>query len=61
MEGWSIEETAEVEATTAQDAPKPKKKKNKKKPQSAQREGGEEQKPKSQVIPECELKLERRV
>ena len=56
----SIEETAEVEATTAQDAPKPKKKKNKKKPQSAQREGGEEQKPKSQVIPECELKLERR-
>ena len=57
-------ETAEdapiAEASTTQDAPKPKKKKNKKKPQSAQRELGDEQKPKSQVIPECELKLERR-
>ena len=48
-------------ATTAQDAPKPKKKKNKKKPQSANRQNEtSEQKPKSQVIPECELKFERR-
>ena len=47
--------------TTAQDAPKPKKKKNKKKPQSANRQNETtEQKPKSQVIPECELKFERR-
>ena len=42
------------------EAPKPKKKKHKKKPQSNQHEGGEQQKPKSQVIPECELKFERR-
>ena len=45
----------------AQDAPKPKKKKNKKKPQNANRQNETtEQKPKSQVIPECELKFERR-
>ena len=56
------EETTETVAETeAAEAPKPKKKKNhKKKPQSASREGGEDSKPKSQVIPECELKLERR-
>ena len=48
-------------APAAQDAPKPKKKKHKKKAQSnRQNEGGEQSKPKSQVIPECELKLERR-
>ena len=52
-------ETAPVQEST-NEAPKPKKKKNKKKPQSAQREGGEDNKPKAQVIPECELKLERR-
>ena len=47
--------------TTAQDAPKPKKKKNKKKPQNTNRQNETtEQKPKSQVIPECELKFERR-
>ena len=42
------------------EAPKPKKKKHKKKPQSSQHEGSQESKPKSQVIPECELKFERR-
>jgi spoIIIJ-associated protein len=53
------EEAPEVETV---EAPKPKKKKNnhKKKPQSAHKEVNEESKPKSQVIPECELKLERR-
>ena len=51
----------ESEVSNAQDAAnKPKKKKNKKKPNPAQRETNEEQKPKSQVIPECELKFERR-
>ena len=46
---------------TGAEAPKPnKKKKHKKNPQSNHREGGEESKPKSQVIPECELKFERR-
>ena len=64
-----VKETVEVKEATTEtvaetetaEAPKPKKKKNhKKKPQSANREGGEDSKPKSQVIPECELKLERR-
>ena len=46
---------------TGAETPKPnKKKKHKKNPQSNHREGGEESKPKSQVIPECELKFERR-
>ena len=56
------ETTAATEtAHTTEEAPKPKKKKNnnKKKPQNNHKEGGED-KPKSQVIPECELKLERR-
>ena len=56
------ETTAATETThTTEEAPKPKKKKNnnKKKPQNNHKEGGED-KPKSQVIPECELKLERR-
>ena len=61
----TVEVKAEKEATTetatTQDAPKPKKKKNKKKPQNANRQNEtSEQKPKSQVIPECELKFERR-
>jgi spoIIIJ-associated protein len=58
-----VKETVEVKETAeVQEAPKPKKKKNnnKKKPQNAHKETAEEQKPKSQVIPECELKLERR-
>ena len=50
---------AEGENTTTE-APKSKKKKHKKKPQNSQREGGEDSKPKSQVIPECELNFERR-
>ena len=54
-------ETVAAEPAAQQDAPKPKKKKNKKKPQgNRQNEGGEQSKPKSQVIPECELKFERR-
>ena len=54
-------ETVAAEPAAQQDAPKPKKKKNKKKPQgNRQVEGGEQSKPKSQVIPECELKFERR-
>ena len=58
------EETAEsaeapVEKTT-EEAPKPKKKKHKKKPQTHNNETTEQSGPKSQVIPECELKLERR-
>ncbi|MBR2346412.1 MAG: Jag N-terminal domain-containing protein [Clostridia bacterium] len=53
-------ETVAAEPAAQQDAPKPKKKKNKKKPQAnRQNEGGEQSKPKSQVIPECELKFER--
>ena len=59
-----VKETVEApvagETETANEAQKAKKKKHKKKPQSAQREGGEDSKPKSQVIPECELKFERR-
>ena len=47
-----LEQTAET--------PKPKKKKHKKNHQGAQRENSSESKPKSQVIPECELKLDRR-
>jgi spoIIIJ-associated protein len=58
------EETAEsTEAPaekTSEDAPKPKKKKHKKKPQTHNNEAQEQSGPKSQVIPECELKLERR-
>ena len=57
-EAEATEATAEGENASAPSAPK--KKKNKKKPQTAHREGGEESKPKSQVIPECELKFERR-
>ncbi len=45
---------------TTEDAPKPKKKKHKKKPQTNHAEAEAQSKPKSQVIPECELKLERR-
>ena len=58
-----VKETAEAataEVQTTEETPKPKKKKNKKKPQNVHKDGGEDQKPKSQVIPECELKLERR-
>ena len=43
----------------SEETPKPKKKRHKKKSNDTQRESGE-QKPKSQVIPECELKFERR-
>ena len=55
-------ETVTAEGETAADAPKSnnKKKRRKKKPQNAQCEGGETSKPKSQVIPECELNFERR-
>ena len=56
-------ETAEVKEATAEtteEAPKPKKKKHKKKPQANHAEGQTQSAPKSQVIPECELKLERR-
>ena len=51
--------TVEAEGTETAEAPKPKKKKNnnKKKPQGA---SNNEDKPKSQVIPECELKFELR-
>ena len=58
----NVTETAATETEkTTDDAPKPKKKKNhnKKKSQNSHKEGGEE-KPKSQVIPETDLKLERR-
>ena len=58
-----VKETAEAataEVQTTEETPKPKKKKNKKKPQNVHKDGGEDSKPKSQVIPECELKLERR-
>ena len=57
-----VNEKAEsTESTETAEAPKPKKKKNnnKKKPQGAHKEAGEE-KPKAQVIPESDLKLERR-
>ena len=47
------------EEQVTDEAQKPKKKKHKKKPAAEQREQ-RESKPKSQVIPECELKLERR-
>lgn len=56
----TVKETAEGESETTAEAPKPKKKKNKKKNPSTQHAGTEDSKPKSQVIPECELKLERR-
>ena len=57
----TVTETASETAQNTEEAPKPKKKKNhnKKKPQNNHKEGGEE-KPKSQVIPESDLKLERR-
>ena len=57
----TVTETAAETAQNTEEAPKPKKKKNhnKKKPQNNHKEGGEE-KPKSQVIPESDLKLERR-
>ena len=48
---------AEGETT---EAPKSKKKKHKKKAKTNQHEGNENSKPKSQVIPECELNFERR-
>ena len=60
------EEVKEVKSSNESDleqtaeTPKPKKKKHKKNHQGAQRENSSESKPKSQVIPECELKLERR-
>ena len=56
----ATEEVCAEGETTTTEAPKPKKKKHKKKSQNSQREGGEESKPKSQVIPECELNFERR-
>ena len=56
----SVAAEAPVQNENAPAPSAPKKKKHKKKPQSSQREGGEESKPKSQVIPECELKFERR-
>ena len=64
-ETTEVKENTVTEATETTEAPKQQKKKksnnnNKKKPQSAHKEVGEEQKPKSQVIPEAELKLERR-
>ena len=60
-ESVEVKENEVAEASeSSTDAPKPKKKKHKKKPQSNQREGGEDSRPKSQVIPECELKFERR-
>ena len=49
-----------VSENATEEAPKPKKKKHKKKPQANRNESGEQSKPKSQVIPECELKFERR-
>ena len=61
-EAKEITETVATEADASTEAPKSKKKKhnnNKKKPQGA-RETAEDSKPKSQVIPECELKFERR-
>ena len=58
------EQTATVAEAVSENAteevPKPKKKKHKKKPQANRNESGEQSKPKSQVIPECELKFERR-
>ena len=53
-------EGTEATAETAQEAPKPKKKKHKKKPQANRTEAEAQSAPKSQVSPECELKLERR-
>ena len=55
----TVEDAVASEGASTE-APKPKKKKHKKKPQSSQHEGSQESKPKSQVIPECELKFERR-
>ena len=52
-------ETAEADAEAPKANPN-KKKKNKKKPQHEGNRESSESKPKSQVIPECELKFERR-
>ena len=65
VQAKEITEEKDIAPVAEADAPKetpnkPKKKKNKKKPQSVQHEGGEDSKPKSQVIPERELKFERR-
>ena len=60
VEVAKTEEVCADGETTTTEASKPKKKKHKKKPQSSQREGSENSKPKSQVIPECELNFERR-
>ena len=56
----ATQETAEATAEITEETPKPKKKKHKKKPQANRTEGQTQSAPKSQVIPECELKLERR-
>ena len=53
-----VAEESENETAKA-DTQKPKKKKHKKKPQDASKENNDS-KPKSKVIPECELKFERR-
>ena len=59
-----VTETAEAEATAeTAEAPKPhtsKNKKHKKKPNQSTQRASEDNKPKAQVIPECELKFERR-
>ena len=56
-----VNETVAAEAkTSSEEAPKNKKKRHKKKSNNTQREGGETSKPKSQVIPECNLNFERR-
>ena len=59
----ATENAPEAPAAEGAEAPKAnhnKKKKNKKKPQHDGAKESSEQKPKSQVIPECELKFERR-
>ena len=52
--------SAETEGAETTEAPKPKKKKNNHKKHNNNNQGGEDSKPKSQVIPECELKFELR-
>ena len=59
VEEVAIEEVCTEGENASTEAPKPKKKKHKKKPKTSQHEGGEESKPKSQVIPERELSFER--
>ena len=56
----SATETTAAEGAEAPKANPNKKKKNKKKPHHEGAKESSEQKPKSQVIPECELKFERR-